>query len=74
MEPAGLSDKVRVIRTQDDAGMAHSLRMETAEMLPIEGHDGSFMGGPVPQDRLVRISLIGLFVLENRKDVVSQPA
>ena len=74
VDPAGLSDEVRIIRAQDDAGMIRALRMETAEMLPVEGHDGSSMGSPVLQDRLVRISLIGLSVLENRKDVVSQSA
>lgn len=74
VDPAGLSDEVRIIRAQDDAGMIRALRMETAEMLPVEGHDGSSMGSPVLQDRLVRIALIGLSVLENRKDVVSQSA
>ena len=74
MDPASLSDKVRVIRTQDDTGMAHALRMETAEMSPIESHDGSSIGSPVLQDRLIRISSIGLSVLENCKDVVPQPA
>lgn len=74
VDPAGLSDEVRIIRAQDDAGMIRALRMETAEVLPVEGHDGSSMGSPVLQDRLVRISQIGLSVLENRKDVVSQSA
>lgn len=74
VDPAGLSDKIRIICAQDDAGMTRALHMETAEMLSVESHDGSSMGSPVLQDRLVRISLIGFSVLEERKDVVSQSA
>ena len=54
--------------------MARTFGMETAKVPAIERHHDSSMGHRILQHRCIGIPLIRLAVLEDREDIVPQPA
>ena len=74
MNPPGLPGEVEIEGTQDNAGMARSLVVQTAKMRTVHSYDRPSRRSGITENRGIRVSSVALAVFNDSQDVVSQRA
>ena len=75
VNPPGRAFEVGVVGAEHNPGVFRSRGMESTEMMPaIERHEDPSKGDRILQHRCIGVPPVGLAVLEDGQDVMSQPA
>ena len=72
MNPRGLTDKISVVRANDNTGMARLIAMEANKVLPIKRQDRSPLADRERQDFRILNRLLRLSGFKDRQHIVSQ--
>ena len=74
MNPPGLAFEVGIAGAQHDPGVVRFRGVKAMKMPAIQRHEDSSKGRRILQHRCIRVPLIGLAILKDGQDVMSQPA
>lgn len=74
VNPQGLPGEIGVVCAKDDPSMARILVVQTPKVRSVQCHDGAIGCSRVAEDKGIRVSLVPLAILNDRKDIVPKLA